>query len=183
MQRAKRLVIACVLGLMATTASAQDEGRVGLTTGYPALVGVIWHISDNIAVRPEFSFTRNDSSSESPLTKATTDFSSLGGEISVLFFSPLRDGLKLYVAPRFAYSRTSGTSDVSESTTNSYSIGGMFGGQYALGRRFAVFGEAGFQYSHLDGSVASSLSSALQTTSSGDAAGTRTAVGVVLYFQ
>jgi hypothetical protein len=182
MERVKRIVMATVLGLMATTASAQDEGRVGLTTGYPALVGVIWHVSENIAVRPEFSFANDNSSSESPLVDATTDFSSVATEISVLFFSPLRDGLKLYFAPRFAYSRTSGASDITESRANTYSIGGMFGGHYALGRRFALFGEAGFQYSHVDGSVTSSVTPALHTTSSGDVTGTRTAVGIVLYF-
>src|SRR4030095_15519699 len=181
--RAVRIVaIGWVFGAMAMTASAQDAGRVGLTTGYPASIGVLWHISENIAIRPEFSFARNTSSSASPFIDASTDFSSLGTELSVLLFSPLRDNLKLYFAPRFAYSRTSGNSDVTESTTNNYSIGGVFGGHYALGRRFALFGEAGFQYSHLDSSVTSSVSPALRTTSTGDAVGTRTAVVVVIYF-
>jgi hypothetical protein len=182
MRAVKIVAIGWLFGTVATAAKAQDAGRVGLTTGYPATVGVLWHISENIAIRPEFSFASNRSSSESPLIDATTDFSSLGTEVSVLLFSPLRDNLKLYVAPRFAYSRTSGTSDVTESTTNNYSIGGVFGGHYSLGRRFAVFGEAGFQYSHLESSVTSSVSPALQTTSTGDAVGTRTAIGVVLYF-
>lgn len=182
MRAVKIVAIGCVFGAVAVTATAQDAGRVGLTTGYPASIGVLWHISENIAIRPEFSFTSNSSSSESPFVEATTDFSSLGTEVSVLFFSPLRDNLKLYFAPRFGYSRTSGSSDVTESTADNYSIGGMFGGHYALGRRFAVFGEAGFQYSHVESSVTSSALPALHTTSTSDAVGTRTAVGVVIYF-
>ena len=181
MRAVKILLMWCVVGAAAPTASAQDAGRVGLTTGYPAAIGVQWHISERTAIRPEISFTTNSSSSQS-LIGATSDFSSVGTGVSVLFFSPLRDNLKLYVAPRFGYSRTSGTTEVSESNTDIYSIGGSFGGHYALGRRFALFGEAGLQYSHQNGSIQSSTVSALKTTSQGDSASTRTGVGIVIYF-
>lgn len=174
--------IGCLFCATSHAARAQDTGRVGLTTGYPASIGILWHVFERVAVRPEVSFTRNSSSSESSLIDAATDFSSLGTEVSVLFFSPERDKLRLYLAPRFAYSRTTGTSDVSESTADTYSIAGVFGGHYALGRRFAVFGEAGFQYAHTTGSVTSSLSPALHTSSTTDSVGTRTGIGVVLYF-
>jgi hypothetical protein len=181
MHAGKIFVIGCVVGAIASIAHAQDAGRVGLTTGYPASIGIQWHISERTAIRPEISFTTTSSSSQS-LIDATTDFLSFGTGVSVLFFSPVRDNLKLYVAPRFGYSRTSGTTEFSESNTDIYSIGGSFGGLYALGRRFAVFGEAGFQYSHQNGSIKSSTASALQTTSRGDSAATRTGVGIIIYF-
>jgi hypothetical protein len=181
MRAMKIFVMCCVFGAIAAIAHAQDAGRVGLTTGYPASIGIQWHISERTAIRPEISFATSSSSSQS-LINATTDFSSFGTGVSLLFFSPLRDNLKLYVAPRFGYSRTSGTTEFTESNTDIYSIGGSFGGHYALGRRFALFGEAGFQYSHQHGAIKSSPASALQTTSRGDSAATRTGVGIVIYF-
>jgi len=178
MRLVKIVVIGCALAA-ATTARAQDAGHVGLTTGYPASIGILWHLSERTAVRPEISFTITSSSSQS-LVNASSDFSSFNPGISVLFFSSLRDNLKLYVAPRFGFSRTSGSSEVTESTTDIYSISGSLGGHYGLGRRFALFGEAGLQYSHQTGSVTSTLG--IQTKSQGDVVGTRTAVGVVIYF-
>jgi hypothetical protein len=171
----------CAFAVIAAIATAQDSGRLGLTTGYPAVIGIQWHISESTAIRPEVSFTTSSSSSQS-LTAASTDFSSFNTGVSVLLYSPVSDNLKLYVAPRFAYGRTSGSGDVVESTTDTYSVSGSFGGHYALGRRFAVFGEAGVQYSHQTGSVTSSVTLPLHTTSRGDNVGTRTGVGVVLYF-
>ncbi len=173
--------IGCLFTVAAVAANAQDAPRVGLTTGYPGSIGILWHTSERTAVRPEFSFTTNSSSSQS-LVDATSDFSSVSGGISVLLFSPVRDNLKLYVAPRFAYTVTTGNSDLTESTTDSYSIGGVFGGHYALGRRFAVFGEAGLQYNHQTSSVTTSIGAAIRTTGRGDSVGTRTGVGVVIYF-
>jgi hypothetical protein len=165
----------------AMPASAQDAPRVGLTAGYPGSIGVLWHTSERTAVRPEFSFATNSSSSQS-LVDATSDFSSVSAGISVLFLSPLRDNLKMYVAPRFAYTVTTGSSDLTDSTTNMYSVGGVFGGHYALGRRFALFGEAGLQYIHQTSSVTTSIGAGIRTTGRGDSVATRTGVGVVIYF-
>ena len=182
MRTVKVLVMGFVFGAAAASAAAQDSGRVGLTTGYPAVIGIQWHISESVAVRPEVSFTSTGSSSES-LVDASTDFFTFNTGVSVLFYSPVRDNLKLYVAPRFAYGRTSGSGEVVESVTNIYSISGSFGGHYALGGRFALFGEAGVQYSRQTGSITSTISlGPLRTTSRGDVVGTRTAVGVVIYF-
>jgi len=181
MRAVRFLVMGCVFSAAAASADAQDSGRVGLTTGYPSVIGIQWHISESIAVRSEVSFTTTSSSSQS-LIDATTDFSSFNTGVSVLLYSRIRDNLKLYVAPRFAYGRTSGSGDVVESKTDVYSVSGSFGGHYALSRRFAVFGEAGLQYSHQVGSVSGTGAVPLRTTSRGDVVGTRTAVGVVIYF-
>src|SRR5262245_14690443 len=113
----------------APTAGAQDSPRVGITMGYPASIGVLWHISDRVAVRPEFSFTVTDSSSES-LINDEANFWSLGTGVSVLFYSSLTDNLRTYVAPRFSYSRTSGGSNNTDSTADIYTFAGMFGAQY-----------------------------------------------------
>ena len=167
----------CLLGVAASVA-AQDRGRVGITMGYPASVGLLWHVSETTALRPEFTFNRDDASSES-LVSARSNFWSTAAGASVLFYSSVRDNLRTYVAPRFSYARTRGTSDITSSTTNSYAFAGMFGAQYSLGKRFAAFGEVGFGYSRQTGSVTSPV---FTTKSRSNSVGTRSGAGVILYF-
>jgi len=167
---------------LTTAANAQEPSRVGITMGYPASIGVLWHASERVALRPELSFTLTDSSSES-LINDESNFWSLGTGVSVLFYSPLTDNLRTYVAPRFSYTRTSGDSTTTESTTDVYSFAGMFGAQYALGRRFAAFGEVGANYSRQNGSVTTTIGALTNRISNhGNTFGIRTAVGVILYF-
>jgi hypothetical protein len=176
------LLVGGLIFFCADTASAQDASRVGITMGYPASIGLLWHVSDRVALRPEFSFTLSDSSSES-IVNAESNFWSLGTGVSMLFYSPLTDNLRAFIAPRFSYTRTSGDTDVTESTTDIYSVAGMFGAQYSLARRFGVFGEVGFSYAHQTGMITSKLAQIpVSTSSHGDTIGTRTGVGVVLYF-
>jgi len=167
---------------LATTAAAQDSPRVGITMGYPASVGVMWHLSDRVALRPEFSFSLTDSSSES-LIDDETNFWTLGTGVSVLFYSSLTDNLRTYVAPRFSYGRTSGNSSNTESTTDVYTFAGMFGAHYSLSRRFAAFGEVGVGYARQSGASTTTIGALTNhITSHGNAFGTRTGVGVILYF-
>ncbi len=42
------MLLVCGVG----RAYAQDDPRVGLTMGYPTSVGVLWHVTDRIAIRP-----------------------------------------------------------------------------------------------------------------------------------
>lgn len=181
MRLAAITVLACLLGGALASANAQERGRVGVTMGYPASIGILWHVSDRVALRPEFSFSKTDSTSEG-IVDATTDFSSLGTGVSALFFSSITDNLRTYVAPRFSYTRTHGEGDVTESTTTSYSMAGMFGAHYLLGSRFAVFGELGFGYTRQDSTAITTIVSEIRTTSHGNGVGTRTGIGVVLYF-
>jgi hypothetical protein len=180
--RIRGILLVTGLIISATTASAQEAGHAGITMGYPASIGVLWHVSDRVALRPEFSFTLSDSSSES-IINAESNFWSLGTGVSVLFYSPVTDNLRTYLAPRFSYSRTHGDSDVTESTTDVYSMAGMFGAQYALGRRFAAFGEVGLSYARQNGTATSTIVNVTTRISNhGNTIGTRTGVGVVLYF-
>ncbi len=174
------IFVCCVIGVV-TAAGAQDTGRVGITTGYPGAIGIQWHIGERVAVRPEISFSKADTTSDG-IVDATTDFWSLGTGVSVLFFSSLTDNFRTYVAPRFSFARTRGHGDVTGSTADSYSIAGMFGGQYSLGRRFAVFGELGFGYTRQTGSATTTIVSEVRTTNHGNSVATRTGVGVILYF-
>jgi len=172
---------ACVIVAGAVPADAQEKGQAGITMGYPASIGLLWHLSDRVAIRPEFSFTNSDSSSAS-IVSADSRFWSLGTGVSALFYSAAHDNLRTYVSPRFSYTRTHGDSNITTTTATSYSVAGMFGAQYSLGRRFGVFGEIGVGYARQTGSTATELVGLTRVASHSDSIGTRSGVGVVLYF-
>ena len=80
----------------------------------------------------------------------------LGTGVSVLFYLKEYDRLQTYLTPRFTYYHLSATNQAnapvttpeSSTTGNGYGFVGSFGAEYALGDKFAVFGEVGFGYSH-----------------------------------
>jgi hypothetical protein len=155
-------VLLSVLLSTAVPAAAQDKGRVGLTMGYPAGVGLMFHVSDRFALRPEVSFTREVTEGPgSAGTYSTTTTWSVGVGLSVLFYLHETDNLRTYVSPRFSYGRVNSTwttilppgakgyGGPGPSTEDSYQVSGSFGAQYALGRRFSVFGDLGIAYTDL----------------------------------
>ena len=192
------LPVSCLL-LLSVTASAfaQTDHRVGLVMGVPVQVGVLWHASERVAVRPDVSFSRTSSEFDASLPLGGVAYTSSVGStrvttgVSLLFNVTDEGDLRTYVAPRYGFSRSSsssasdvsgpgglgGLSDASRSTQATHSVGGLFGAHYALGSRFALFGEVG-----LDFSTSSTTSALVETRSTGRSAGTRGGAGVVLYF-
>ena len=156
-----RTVFACALALaVARSASAQDEGRIGVTMGYPSAVGVLWRATEKIALRPEFTWTMSsaDSSSSDSIAGSTATSSpstnwQAGAALSALFYVSRVNEFGAYLTPRLAYSRTSTTTNVSGSPTTTSSDGwawttsGAFGADYRLARHFGLFGEIGLSYS------------------------------------
>jgi hypothetical protein len=141
-------------------ARAQSEPKLGLTMGYPSAVGVLWQMSEYVALRPEFTWTRTSSDFPATVdpvlgtitTGSTSDTWSTGVGLSALFYIGRYDNLRTYLSPRFAYSRSSASTGLSGTAVSSssdgwiYSTSGSFGAQYGLGRHFAVFGEIGGNY-------------------------------------
>ena len=130
----------------AATAHAQEAGHVGLAMGYPASIGILWHISDDWALRPEFGFTSTSSDST-----FSSDATTVNVGVSGLYYVSKWDQVRAYVSPRFTYghSSSSGTGTISTSSTNSsYGGAGSFGVQYSPHKRFAVYAETGIGYSH-----------------------------------
>jgi hypothetical protein len=181
---------------MAAPATAQEAGDVGLTMGYPAAVGVIWHITDAIAVRPELTVSTSTTESTSTtsgfggganLVSTTTSTSwttSVG--LSALFYVKTLDRVRLYIAPRAAYLRTSIDIDDDQPLAGSFDnsssgfvAAGAFGAQYGAHERFAIFGEVGAQYTSQSSTSAFSIT---RNRSESRTAGLRSAVGVTLYF-
>jgi hypothetical protein len=193
MRKTMLLMALLVATLGATGAAGQDAPAIGVVTGYPASIGILWRASDRVAIRPEVSF--NGQWSDSAASQGTPGTVSTSGSttsvgVSALFYFTEREGLRTYFSPRFSYGRNSSTTDAvslsgggSHSTANAYSLAGSLGAEYTLGRRFGVFGELGVGCARQTSSLRSS-----GTTSSGTSAGssttfgTRTAVGVILWF-
>jgi hypothetical protein len=177
-------------------AAAQDEGKVGIATGYPASIGVLWHLSPRFSIRPQIGFTVSHSSPESALVAAESDIRHVSLGLSVLWNVSRSESLTTYLAPRIEYSRTSisfspglpsGFEDLiadfdglglefpsfldQDQHTSSTGLGGTFGARYAIHSRFAVFGEVGMLYARAGGS----------SPADGYHVGTTGGAGVVFY--
>jgi hypothetical protein len=171
------VTIAC---LVPAVASAQEDGKVGVTMAFPASVGLIWHASEKIAVRPDFSFAH----SSADTSAGETSSNSVGLGVSVLFYTKKWDKAAAYVAPRFQWSHATGESrpDIgdfdSDSSADAYTYTGSAGVQGWIGDRVSVFGEAGLSFTTTTSDSNSPFSSEVKTKS----LSLRSGVGVVLYF-
>lgn len=168
-----------------TPAVAQEKGKVGLTMGYPSSVGIVYHVTDKIAIRPELNIAQASTETTAPAiagvnVSVSSDTWAIGTGLSGLFYVRQWDDLHLYVSPRWTYSHGSSSSSTLPIDTglNSWSLTGSVGAQYALGKRFGVFGEVGFGYQHSH----ETGGSLIQTDITSHTIGTRTGVGVILYF-
>jgi opacity protein-like surface antigen len=176
------LLFLCSL-LCVRSASAQEPRSFGVTMGYPASIGVLWHVTEGVAVRPEFSFDFFSSESEnsSPFGgDSSSDGHAVSVGVSALFYVARWDMTRAYVVPRYSYSRTTTTIEgpfavLGDSTGNAHEVSVSFGAQHTLGDRFAIYGELGLAYER--GTTEITTSELRRRTF-----GTRSGVGVVVYF-
>ena len=177
---------ACVYGLVlwsisAAPAWAQDKGDAGFAFSVPTSIGVIWHASDRVAIRPDVTFGINETDGEGTIPDISSRSFTLG--VSALLYTHRWDELRLYFSPRFIYSHGTtsidGAVNISDSTLSSWGVAGSIGAQYALGSRFGLFAEAGLLYSSQRSETPSSIGGADRTSW---IFGPRTVVGGVLYF-
>jgi hypothetical protein len=197
------LVLVVVAALLpAVNAAAQTDRPVGFTLGYPAQVGVLWHINDRIAIRPDVGFSTSESEIETELvltilpggsitrtSTAHSDTSSVTARVSLLLTIKSWEGVALYVTPSYGYNR--GTSSITttvdigigapettvlETTSHGHSGAGSLGVQFTPHERFAIFAETGLRYSSSHGDLSSG------TRSTGHAFGTSGTIGAVVYF-
>ncbi|HEY3884676.1 MAG TPA: hypothetical protein VGL62_05675 [Vicinamibacterales bacterium] len=112
--------------LCASTASAQDPSKIGITMGYPASVGILWNASNTIAIRPTIDFA-GTSATESGVATSTDRSVTLGAD--VLFYVRKYDRLRTYVAPHVDYAhgsnRSQPTADGSAISGNSSAVGSL----------------------------------------------------------
>ena len=208
-------VTASLVIAFASVARAQEKS-VGLVVGVPLDVGVLWQTSERLALRADvgFSFNTFESSSQvglsiggvRPTITTTTSSRVTTIGLSALFTIRHADNLRLYLAPRGALQLThqsvetevepsSPPSSITslggegEDSAQGYELNAMFGGQYRLHDRFAVFGETGVAYRRSELPVVITTLS-IGGTSTGDfgresrttSIGLRGTVGLVLFF-
>lgn len=176
-------------------AGAQERGQIGIAMGYPTAVGVIWHLTDSIAVRPELNVT----TSTTNVSLSSTSATAYGFGVSGLFYVKHWDAVRAYVAPRYAYQHGSATSSIgtelplplpidlpdiqSTTMTSQHNFSGLFGAQFLAHRHFAVFGEVGATYATVTSSFTSTPPvPALTANPSSHAFGVRSSVGAIFYF-
>jgi hypothetical protein len=201
----RRVIAAAAAALAlggASTALAQDQGRVGLTMGYPTAVGLIVRVTDAVAVRPEFTLAQTSletdvSANAAGLELNSSDSWSYGVGLGALFYLGGEDNLRPYVSPRFQYARTA--TDTTSPTSGSlppletevrgsaFAVAVSFGAQYSPNRRFSVFGELGAAYSDSETTstgvgFAIPIPITIRTTTSSTGWGVRSSVGVIWYF-
>ena len=195
--RGRVLLGVVVLTMAARSAAAQQAGDVGVTMGYPGAVGVVWHVTDGIAIRPDVALTRSTSETT---TSATGSFGGSGLSststsegwgttvgLSVLLNVRTIERLRLYLAPRLAYAHSTADNETGltgaltgfTATTRGVLASGSFGSQYSVHDRFAVFGELGLQYTT---QTTTSDFPGSRTEADGTTFGLRSAVGVTFYF-
>jgi hypothetical protein len=166
----------------ATAAPAQDDPKIGLTMEVSTTVGVIWHVSNLIAIKSDIGFSSLTSDSE----RSATDSSGITTGVSARLYMLKRDGLRAYVSPGYFYSRTtqnSGSSSLTfENRDSTNSFAGSFGVQYALHKKLALFGETGITYSHSTFTSTAALA-LLGSESSTVAWRSKSGVGVIFYFR
>ena len=174
--------------------------------GYPSAIGVLWQVADRVALRPEATLAKgsSESSSSNPIvgaagTSAPSDNWQFGIGLSALFYVSRTDGLRTYVTPRFAYSKTSGSANLAGSPVSStsdgrtYTTSGSFGAQYAVARHFGVFGEVGVSYTSAttETSTVETITTAIgivptvftiRSENHTHTVGTRSGAGVIFFF-
>src|SRR4051812_22783188 len=172
-------ILAAILVAGATQAAAQTAGKTGVTMGYPASVGFIWHVSDKLAIRPELAFAGGATEISGSALGIESDTWNVGTGVSALFYLRTYDHPRTYFSPRLTYTHGSSSSTSSSITSTSSTISstnvgysGSFGAQYGLSDKFGVFGELGFGGSHMT----SSSSTITSTKNSGNTWGTRSGV-------
>jgi len=194
------IVIATVL-VRPSVAAAQEKGQFGVTLAYPPAVGVIWHVADRVAVRPDFTFTQLTSDlistttitfgsqRQTMVTTSSSTNTAVGFGVAALVYLWKRDAARAYVSPRYNYSRatiTPSSPEISSQMTTNNGASGSFGAQYTLSPHFNVFGEVGVAYNH--GSISTKLPDSVQTPiaarieTTNRSVGMRSAAGVTLYF-
>ncbi len=188
MRIVRRLAFTAALALgTPVLAAAQDHGKVGLTLGFPGDVGVLWHVSESIAVRPAVTFSHSSADSSAG---GSSDGWGAGFSLSALFYVKKYDNVRAYLSPQFDYSHVSTSvtpssapgpvANVTTATTTTTSSntggGGAFGAQYTPTPHFSVYGELGLAFQHHRTNLASSLGPV-----TGSTWGTFAAVGVVFY--
>jgi opacity protein-like surface antigen len=178
----RALAIMAAMATIGGGATQAQERNVGITIAHPTAIGMIWHLSEGVALRPEFSFSVIDRESTSTLGSLNqTDGTAVGIGISALFYTHRWDDVRGYISPRFSYGHATSTASSgsfeAKTTTKGYDWSASYGAEYRPVDRFSLFGEVGLGATR--STVTTDITSARATSTTW---GTRAGVGIAVYF-
>ncbi|MCX7632561.1 MAG: outer membrane beta-barrel protein [Turneriella sp.] len=164
-----------------TTNTATSTSRLGIDFSYSESlphIGVWWHISQQVALRPTLGFrsTTSSSTTNTGFSTVTTETSATIFEfgLSLPVYLTKFKAMDLFVAPAFSFRNTSTKTSgggISQSESKSgFAFGLSLGLQIPLHEQLHVFGESGFGYSKDDSKKETNLGLI------------RTSVGAIFYF-
>lgn len=203
MRRVIQLLSLLAVMAITTAASAQDRDKFAVVASTQEPIGIVWHVTDKIAVRPAIDFAHGSSSTEGDpyvlagvtLPARDPSFTTFGLQLSGLLYLARWDDLRAYVAPGYGHTWVS-QDQYSFTESSNHQVEGLLGLQYSLGSRFAVFGEFGLSYARVTRETTIDFpfvdvlpvtpglvytSSSIKTTMS--ATGTRSRFGVAFYLK
>lgn len=163
---------------IAEPAFAQKAGAAGVLLRGSS-IGILWHVSDNVALRPEIAISKASSTTSSGAAETTTDSWAANFGSSAHFYVAHWNAVRAYLSPQYHYMHGKATSTgvPSSSSSSTHSVSGMFGTQYVVSDRFSIFGELGAQYAWQP-----KWSTSATTTARSWQLDTKTSIGVVIYF-
>jgi hypothetical protein len=159
-----RMVCAVILVGAGLPAGAAEKGAIGIDVeaGVRRLIGVTWHPSTRLALRPGVFFqnaqaentpTLLDPSVEAPVYE--TEDTIFGGRLELDYLLRERRRVTPYVGVTASYSHLNTPYPVNDNSNvifrtgnlDGWSAGALFGAQYALSEAFQVYGHVGLSYS------------------------------------
>lgn len=152
------LTFALLLAPASLFAQEQDKTKYGFGLTFPE-IGVIWHLSDNIAFVPGIEFGHGWSSSTFSFNDSTINSSSntLRVNASLRFYISEWKDIRIYISPRYGFSwvntKTEGIDYPHDeylsdgSSSHSHRVSAAWGLQYAVNDRISIFGDIGATYS------------------------------------
>ena len=168
-----------MLTIGASTASAQDAAKVGLTLSSGSTIGLHVPLGDRAAIRPTLGFSRTTSDYiGSSFVEGSITSTVLAPGASVIFYLKSLDATRLYFSPQYTYSRLSASND-DDSPRAGHNGAFMIGAQHGLGSRFGVYAEGGIGWSYSKNIVNTQLTDSSIKTRSWS---TRATVGGMLFF-
>lgn len=162
----RRFLIALlvIFALAPVIVSAEEKGDTKRSFGltFPS-IGVIWHITNNIAFMPNISLSHNWSKLSSGSFDSDNTNNSVTVNAGLRFYIREWKGMRFYLTPRYSYgwSNTDSSNNAPFAISPSYtirshthSVSGAWGIQYAITNWLSLFGDIGAEYTrgHSDAS-------------------------------
>lgn len=147
------------------------KNRFGLT--FPE-IGIIWHISDNIAFMPTIDFGHDWSKTTIGIEDSIIERSGnrLGVDASLrLYVSDWKD-MHFYISPKYGFSWANTNINntdypydeyLYDGSSHSHKASAAWGIQYAINSRISLFGDIGAAYSRTSSSSSSNYSNTIFT--------------------